>query len=296
MAACDDRGSAMPLRVYDDRGRELLFIRPPRRVVSLVPSDTLNLFALGAGDRLVGRTRYCVAPEGEVEHVPVVGGTKDVDVRAVAALEPDLVVSNQEENSRAHVEELARLQLPVFVAFPRRVADGLAHLARLARILGAQDASRDLLRRGLRALRAAKESPRPPLAAFVPIWMEPLMTVNADTFISDALSLAGGRNVFADRERRYPLQADLGAAEARPAGERDTRYPRVTLEEVALRAPEVVLLPDEPHPFGEADAQVFRTRLPAAKIAFCSGRDLSWYGAQSVDGLDRLRALIDGLR
>jgi hypothetical protein len=102
--------------------------------------------------------------------------------------------------------------------------------------------------------------------------------------------------VFADRERRYPLQADLGAAEARPAGERDTRYPRVTLEEVALRAPEVVLLPDEPHPFGEADAQVFRTRLPAAKIAFCSGRDLSWYGAQSVDGLDRLRALIDGLR
>jgi ABC-type Fe3+-hydroxamate transport system substrate-binding protein len=286
----------MPLRVYDDRGRELLFIRPPRRVVSLVPSDTLNLFALGAGDRLVGRTRYCVAPEGEVEHVPVVGGTKDVDVRAVAALEPDLVVSNQEENSRAHVEELARLQLPVFVAFPRRVADGLAHLARLARILGAQDASRDLLRRGLRALRAAEESPRPPLAAFVPIWMEPLMTVNADTFISDALSLAGGRNVFADRERRYPLQADLGAAEARPAGERDTRYPRVTLEEVALRAPEVVLLPDEPHPFGEADAQVFRTRLPAAKIAFCSGRDLSWYGAQSVDGLDRLRALIDGLR
>jgi ABC-type Fe3+-hydroxamate transport system substrate-binding protein len=286
----------MPLRVYDDRGRELLFIRPPRRVVSLVPSDTLNLFALGAGDRLVGRTRYCVAPEGEVEHVPVVGGTKDVDVRAVAALEPDLVVSNQEENSRAHVEELARLQLPVFVAFPRRVADGLAHLARLARILGAQDASRDLLRRGLRALHAAEESPRPPLAAFVPIWMEPLMTVNADTFISDALSLAGGRNVFADRERRYPLQADLGAAEARPAGERDTRYPRVTLEEVALRAPEVVLLPDEPHPFGEADAQVFRTRLPAAKIAFCSGRDLSWYGAQSVDGLDRLRALIDGLR
>ena len=286
----------MPLRVYDDRGRELLFIRPPRRVVSLVPSDTLNLFALGAGDRLVGRTRYCVAPGGEVEHLPVVGGTKDVDVGAVAALEPDLVLSNQEENSRAHVEELVRLQLPVFVAFPRRVADGLAHLARLARILGVEDASRDLLRRGLRALRAAEEGPRPPLAAFVPIWMEPLMTVNADTFIGDALSLAGGRNVFADRERRYPVQADLGAAEARPAGERDTRYPRVTLDEVVRRAPEVVLLPDEPHPFGEADAQVFRTRLPAAKIVFCSGRDLSWYGAQSVDGVGRLRALIDGLR
>ncbi len=286
----------MPLRVYDDRGRELLFIRPPRRVVSLVPSDTLNVFALGAGDRLVGRTRYCVAPEGAVEHLPEVGGTKDVDVRAVAALEPDLVLCNQEENSRAHVEQIARLQLPVFVAFPRRVAEGLSHLARLARILGVEEQSRDLLRRGLGALRELEAEPRPPLDAFVPIWMEPLMTVNADTFISDALALAGGRNVFADRERRYPLQADLGAAEARPAGERDTRYPRVTLEEVARRAPRIVLLPDEPHPFSEADAQVFRNALPGAKVAFCNGRDLSWYGARSVDGIPRLRALLDSLR
>ena len=286
----------MPLRVYDDCGRELLFIRPPRRVVSLVPSDTLNVFALGAGDRLVGRTRYCVAPEGAVEHLPEVGGTKDVDVGAVAALEPDLVLCNQEENSRPHLEQLARLQLPVFVSFPRRVADGLSHLARLARILGVEEQSRDLLRRGLTALRDPGTRPLPPIDTFVPIWMDPLMTVNADTFISDALELAGGRNVFADRERRYPLQADLGTAEARPAGERDTRYPRVTLDEVAQRAPRVVLLPDEPHPFGEVDAEVFRQRLPDAKVVFCSGRDLCWPGARSVDGLPRLRALIDSLR
>ncbi|HYZ90572.1 MAG TPA: helical backbone metal receptor, partial [Myxococcales bacterium] len=221
----------MPLRVYDDRGRELLFIRPPRRIVSLVPSDTLNVFALGAGDRLVGRTRYCVSP-GEAQGIPVVGGTKDVDVEAVARLEPDLVLVNQEENSRLHVERLAQLQLPVFVAFPRRVAEGLAHLARLARILGVEDGSRELLRRGLAALRALESDPRPAVPAFVPIWMEPLMTINQDTFIHDALALAGGRNVFANRERRYPLQADLGGAEPRPAGERDTRYPRVTLDEV----------------------------------------------------------------
>jgi ABC-type Fe3+-hydroxamate transport system substrate-binding protein len=285
----------MPLRVYDDRGHELLFIRPPRRIVSLVPSDTLNVFALGAGDRLVGRTRYCVAPV-EAQTIAVVGGTKDVEVDAVARLEPDLLLVNQEENSRPHIERLAQLQLPVFVAFPRRVTEGLAHLARLARILGVEDASRELLRRGLAALRALESDPRPPVPAFVPIWMEPLMTINQDTFIHDALALAGGRNVFADRERRYPLQADLGGAEPRPAGERDTRYPRVTLDEVAARAPEIVLLPDEPHPFSEADALVFRERLPNAKVAFCDGRDLSWYGAQSVDGLPRLRALVDSLR
>jgi len=286
----------MPLRVYDDRGRELLFIRPPRRVVSLVPSDTLNVFALGARDRLVGRTRYCVAPEGEVDALPVVGGTKDVDVRAVAQLEPDLVLCNQEENSRAHVEQLAKMQVPVLVAFPRTVADGLAHLARLARILGVEQGSRDLLRRGLRSVRALQEEARNPIATFVPIWMDPLMTVNADTFISDALALAGGGNVFSDRERRYPLQADLGTADPRPAGDRDTRYPRVSLEEVAARAPGLILLPDEPHPFTQADAQALRSRIPAAKVVFCSGRDLSWYGAQSIEGLPRLRALLDSLR
>jgi len=286
----------MPLRVYDDRGRQLLFIRPPRRIVSLVPSDTLNVFAVGAGDRLVGRTRYCVAPEGRVDAIPIVGGTKDVDVDAVIALQPDLILANQEENSRAHLERLAQLQLPVFIAFPRRVAEGIAHLARLARIVGTEDQSRDLLRKGLGTARAIEGNPRPPIAAFVPIWMEPLMTINQDTFMSDALTLAGGQNIFSDRQRRYPLQADLGAAEARPAGERDTRYPRVTLDEIVDRSPEIVLLPDEPHPFTEADAQVFRERLPSAKVVFCGGRDLSWYGAQSIDGLGRLRALIDSLR
>ena len=286
----------MALRVFDDRGRELLFLRPPQRLVSLVPSDTLNVFALGAGSRLVGRTRYCVAPEGRVEGVAVVGGTKDVDVDAVARLEPDLVLCNQEENSRAHVEALIRLPLPVLIAFPKRVGEGIAHLARLARILGVEEGSRDLLRRGLHMQRELEGDGRPPADAFVPIWMDPLMTVNADTFISDALALAGGRNVFADRERRYPLQADLGSAEPRPAGDRDTRYPRVTLEEVAQRAPRIVLLPDEPHPFGEADAAALRSALPAARVAFCSGRDLSWYGARSVDGIGRLRMQLAALR
>jgi ABC-type Fe3+-hydroxamate transport system substrate-binding protein len=285
----------MPLRVYDDRGRELLFIRPPRRIVSLVPSDTLNVFALGAGDRLVGRTRYCVVPEQALA-LPVVGGTKDVDVEAVRRLEPDLILANQEENSRTHLEQLARLQLPVLVAFPRSVAEGLAHLARLARILETEEASRELLRKGLATLRELEADRRPPVAAFVPIWMDPLMTINQNTFIHDTLALGGARNVFADRERRYPLQADLGMADARPAQERDTRYPRVTLDEVAARSPAIVLLPDEPHPFSESDARVFRERLPDAKVVFCGGRDLSWYGAQSVDGLWRLRARIDSLR
>jgi ABC-type Fe3+-hydroxamate transport system substrate-binding protein len=278
----------MALRVFDDRQRELLFIRPPRRIVSLVPSDTLNVQMLGG--TLVGRTRYCEAD------APVVGGTKDVDVDAVARLEPDLILANQEENSRVHLEELARLGLPVLIAFPRTVANGLSHLARLAKILQAD--ARELIRRGYRALteaEAALETAKP-LRAFVPIWMDPLMTVNGQTFVSDALRLGGGLNVFADRQRRFPLAADLGEAIPTAAGTRDTRYPRITREEVIERAPQIILLPDEPHPFSEADAEVFRALPLEAKVVRCAGRDFSWYGAQSIEGLPRLRALIDSLR
>lgn len=295
------------LRILDDRQRVLLFARPPRRIVSLVPSDTLSLFALGAGDRVVGRTRYCVAPEGEVERIPVVGGTKDIDVEAVAALLPDLILCNQEESARPPVTALIQRGLTVWVAFPRTVAQGLGQVARLARILGIEKEPKpkDLLRRGYAELREAEaaRAAAAPLAAFVPIWMDPLMTISGETFVSDALSLAGARNVFADRFRRYPLAADLGRGDpASPAqvGDRDTRYPRITLREVEERAPQIVLLPDEPHPFSEADAAIFRAQdTPAArdgKVRLCGGRDLSWYGAQSAGGLSRLRALVASLR
>ena len=278
----------MAVRVFDDRQRELLFIRPPRRIVSLVPSDTANVLALGGA--LVGRTRYCEAD------APIVGGTKDVDVDAVARLTPDLILANQEENSRAHLEEFARLKLPVLVAFPKTVADGLSHLARLAKIL--QVDARDLIRRGYAAMTAAEAAlkTQPAVRAFVPIWMDPLMTINGQTFVSDALRLGGGLNVFGDRQRRFPLAADLGQAIPTAAGTRDTRYPRITFEEVVERAPQVILLPDEPHPFSEADAAVFEQRVPGARTVRCGGRDFSWYGVQSVEGIPRLRALIDALR
>ena len=297
----------MALRIFDDRDRELLFVRPPRRIVSLVPSDTLSLFELGGGQSVVGRTRYCVAPEGKVESIAIVGGTKDVDGDAVAALEPDLVIANQEENTKAQVEALARLNLPVFVAFPKTVAAGLNHLARLARILGVEAVPevRDLLKRGLKAISDAEAARlvKKPLRAFVPIWRDPLMTVAEATFVSDALRLGGADNVFADRRRLYPLKADQGKAPPLAAAEvagRDDRYPRITDAELLERAPDVILLPDEPHPFSEEDAAHFRAMdLPAAKsgrVVRCGGRDLSWYGSQSVEGIGRLRALIDSLR
>jgi ABC-type Fe3+-hydroxamate transport system substrate-binding protein len=289
-------------RVLDDRKRMVELPGPPSRIVSLVPSDTLNVAALGCAGALVGRTDYCELPADLVAAIPSVGGTKNPRIDDIVRLEPELVLANQEENTRSDLEALAQRGVRVYVAFPRRVVDGLAHLARLARLFGVErdPAVRHLLKRGYDELRAAEGARSTAAArAFCPIWMDPLMTMRGDTFISDMLELCGAANVFADRSRRYPLAADLGrAAPLAPekvAG-RDVRYPRVTLEEVVARAPDLVLLPDEPHPFTAADADVFRSlAIPAAArgaIAAMSGKDLCWYGARSVEGIARVRALV----
>ncbi len=308
------------LRITDDRGVRLEWRAPPSRVVSLVPSDTYSLLRLGAGARLVGRTRYCVAPEGEVSAIPIVGGTKDADVERIAALEPDLVVANQEENTRHDIARLEALGLRVLVSFPQRVAAGLAHLARLALALGfarGEEPAHSVVAGAYHAHHAALAlagdgAPRP-VRVFVPIWMDPLMTVHASTFISDVLALVGAHNVFADRERRYPLAADLGSG--RPAPRRAGRRPGRPLpprdprrggrprpragpppgrapcvhrggrgrlsraggrRRWGLRAAQRRALPPNP-----------RGRRPA--VLFCDGKDLMWYGARSTEGLDRLR-------
>src|SRR5205085_11425901 len=115
--------------------------------------------------------------------------------------------------------------------------------------------------------------------------------------------LCGMENVFARRARRYPLAADLGTAKplaAEKVGHRDTRYPRVTDAEVVAQAPDGVLLPSEPHPFTESDAAQFRAMaIPAARpggVVFVDGKDLCWYGARSVDGIARVRAVAERLR
>ena len=123
------------LRIDDDMNRALTFGTAPKRVVCLVPSDTFNVAALGCAGVLVGRTDYCELPADVVAKLPSVGGTKNPKVDAICDLSPDLVIANQEENTKSDLEALAQRGVRIFVAFPKRAADGLAHLARLARIL-----------------------------------------------------------------------------------------------------------------------------------------------------------------
>lgn len=291
----------MRVAVFDDMRRKIILPQPLRRIVSLVPSDTETLFDLGVGELLVGRTRYCVEPAEQVADIPTVGGTKDVDIDQIMSLTPDLVLANQEENSRANLEALAERGARVFVSFPKRFNDAIAHVARIAGFVGANEQAKELVRRGYDALGPA--SADNPISVFVPIWRDPLMTFGDHTYAHDLLQICGAQNVFADRERQYPLKADLGERSPLPADQvanRDRRYPRIRESEIIERAPELILLPDEPHNFSEADRAYFAALdVPAAhndRIHFVDGKDLFWPGSRSVAARARLRASIDEFR
>lgn len=288
------------LLVRDSLGREVMLARTPRTIVSLVPSDTYSLVRLGVADRIVGRTRYCVEPAEVVAKIPEFGGTKDANTDAIVDLFPDLVIANQEENSRRDLERITKAGIAVYVSFPKTVGEGLSHLSRTARMLGVEGDMlvKDAIRGYYEALREAeaKRASLAPIPTFFPIWVDPLMTVNHDTFISDVLALGGARNVFEDRPRRYPLAADLGRAPPQSAPGRDTRYPRITEDELVAKHPELVLLPDEPYAFTADDEARFRTLLPTAAVRHVDGKDFSWYGARSLEALPRVSAQIESRR
>lgn len=253
--------------------------RQPRRIVSLVPSLTESLFALGLGERLVGVTDWCVHPADGVARLPRVGGTKDPDVDAIVALRPDLVIANREENTRRAVERLESAGLRVWVTYPRSVRDG----ARLLRELAALSAPAAALERVVEPVEAAvsaAEAARParPARVFCPIWKNPWMVVGADTYAADLLTLCGGECLFAQRG--------------------DRRYPIVAGDEIAAAAPEVILLPDEPYAFGARDAaELRRLDAPAAasgRIHLIDGTLVSWYGPRIERAIATLRPLLSG--
>ena len=152
----------MIVRITDDRKRVLTFPHAPKRVVSLVPSDTYSVAALGCAAALVARTDYCELPEDVVKKLPSIGGTKNPRIDAILDLDPDLVIANQEENTKGDLEKLAQKGIRVLVCFPKRASDGLAHLARLAKIFRVEGdpAVRELLPCGYEVIREAEEDRR----------------------------------------------------------------------------------------------------------------------------------------
>jgi iron complex transport system substrate-binding protein len=258
------------VKFTDIRGRRLILEAPPRRIVSLVPSTTETLFALGVGQRVVGRTRFCVHPTDQVADVPIIGGPKDPQIERLRALAPDLVLANAEEN---RAEDIAALETftPVHVTFPRTVAQAIADLRTLGAISGQVERAEEIavaIEEELARLRALAAQREPFRFAYL-VWRQPFITVNRDTYIHDLLASGGGINVFADELERYP---------------------RTSAQEIFGREPDLLFLPSEPYPFDQEhrDELLGQCGDPdrwRGQILLVDGEMFSWHGARTREGL-----------
>ena len=211
-------GSALAdLVVRDDSGRDVHLKGPARRIVTLAPHSAESLYAAGAGAYLVGTVDYSDYPP-EAKKVPRIGAYSRVDLEAIAALKPDLVIAWQSGNASAQVDKLEKLGLTVFITQPNRMEDIATHLEQLGK-LAATDATAhaaaERFRERLAELRKANAG-KPTVRVFYQIWKAPLMTVGGQQIITDAIRLCGGENVFGQLSQMAPTVSVEAVLEANP--------------------------------------------------------------------------------
>lgn len=268
---------AQAFTVRDMLGRELTLSEPPRRIVSLIPSVTEILYALGGEDRLVGVTDYCDFPPA-ARQKPSVGGMITPSLEAIVALKPDLVVATTDGNRQDTVEQLQRLKVPVYLVSANRLAEVMEVIARLGELSGRREAVTPLMTRLEQRIRAVTKTVEPlprPRVLYV-LWPEPLIVPGRGAIVNELIHLAGGESITA---------GDPGT------------YPRFGLEAAVARAPQVIVLADH----GSGRGPILRekwerlTSLPAlraGRIHSVDGNLLHRYGPRLVDGLEQLARLI----
>jgi len=269
--------TAAALNVTDQTGRRVTLPAPPRRMVSLVPSVTEALFALGAQDLLVGVTDFCDYPPA-ARRKPSVGGMLAPSLETLVMLGPDLVIATTAGNREETFAQIERLRIPVYLVNPASVADMLDVISRLGALTGHEAAATRLvasLDSRIKAV-AARVATRPRPRVLYVLWPEPLIVPGRGSLVSELLALAGGDSVTADG--------------AQP-------YPRFSLEAAVARAPEVILLASH----GSRQGPMARDKwerfsgLPAVKsgkLYTVDGNLLHRYGPRVVDGLETLARLL----
>ncbi|WP_252504116.1 ABC transporter substrate-binding protein [Sporosarcina sp. Marseille-Q4943] len=250
--------------VVDRVGRSVTFTFPPKRIVSLCPGITDTLFALKLEEKIVGRTRFCIYPKGEVETVPAVAGTKDIKLEAIHNVQPDLIIVEKEENTKEIVEELEK-HFPVYVAEVQSVDDAFRMIEDMGSLTDRSEAARQLIS----AIHEQFES-LPKVAgervSYV-IWRKPYMVVGKDTYIHSLLERMGFVNPFTEADGRYPVVTAEGFKNA------DLDY---------------VLLSSEPFPFKEKHFEEFLEMMPDTEPILIDG-EMFWYGPRMVEAAAYLR-------
>jgi len=281
------------------------FDQAPKRIISLIPSMTENLFLLGFGSFVVGVTDYCIHPIEKLEGIPRVGGPKNPNIEMILELSPDLVILNQEESTPQVVKELDGAGIRMWITFPKTVDQAIDVLHSLLGIFKNDKAAIQI-----KSLQATLDIVQlsgienEKVRCFCPIWLDKyddidwMMTFNSDTYPNDLLEICGAKNVFAERKRNYPLGADLGLENGEDVGDRDIRYPRVTVQEIIEQNPQLILLPSEPFKFDQNHIEVLKSILEETdavkngRVILVDGTLIFWPGVRLGQALQILPNLI----
>jgi ABC-type Fe3+-hydroxamate transport system substrate-binding protein len=252
-------------------------VRAPRRVVSLVPSLTETFCAIGGREQLVGCTAFCIEPHDLLKDARVVkiGGTKTVLRERVMNLQPDLVLTNLEENQLDDIDWF-KSRLECYCNGVKTLTDGIASIRELGKLIGHGEQAEPLAMQAeasladLRRTAAERLSGHKPLRIFYAIWREPWMTINSDTFIHDHLRSCGGENVF--------------------GADASSRYPEVSIDAIRAAAPDVIWLPSEPYRFKEKHLAEFANfpDIPAVRngrVELVNGDNVCWFGVRQIEGM-----------
>ena len=261
----------MPMfrQVTDQMGRVLNVPAMPKRIVSLVPSQTELLYDLGLKDEVAGQTLFCIHPQSMHQTKPRIGGTKNFNIEKIRALQPDLIIGNKEENDKQRIEALEN-EFPVWMSDIKNLNDALEMIHRVGELVGKTGEASVLTTQISRAFDAIATSSAPKRTLYL-IWRKPWMAAGAHTFINDMLMRCGLINVLEDEFSRYPELSD---------------------ELLRQLNPQVVLLSSEPYPFKQQHVEELQAVLPESQILCVDGELFSWYGSRLLHSVRYFNELL----
>jgi ABC-type Fe3+-hydroxamate transport system substrate-binding protein len=248
----------------DQMGRHVHLQKPPKRIISLVPSQTEFLVDIGLEEQLVGITKFCIHPAGLKKKKTIIGGTKNFHFDKIEALKPDLIIGNKEENYQEGIERLAQ-KFPVWMSDIYDLEDSLEMMALLGEITDRGATTRNIISK----IRSGFDRTFPFRGtAIYLIWQEPMIAVGGDTFVDDLLQRAGFVNLISKE-----------------------RYPETSKEEILSLKPDFLLLSSEPYPFGERHLEEYQRMFPDTRVKLVDGEMFSWYGSRLVEAVEYFTVL-----
>ncbi len=239
----------------DQLNRQIDLPAVPKRIISVVPSQTELLFYLGLDEEIAGITKFCIHPADKFKTTAKVGGTKQLDIAKIKALKPDLIVANKEENERGQIEELMNV-CPVWISDITNLHGAIDMIERVGELVGKSDEAKALSAKIIQQFNNLTIQPANLRTAYF-IWRKPYMVAGKNTFIDAMLQKCGLVNVF----------------------EQD-RYPEIDADALIDADPDIVLLSSEPYPFKEKHINELKAIVPKAKVKLVDGELFSWYGSR----------------